>query len=132
VSQAFERALAEAGGSLATWQVLLLVRARQWETQSALAEALGITDATLTHHLKALESQGLVRRRREPANRRVQHVELTDEGVAAFERLRAVAAGHDARLRSQLSGEDMDQLRVLLDKLEAGLADMSPGATSGI
>ena len=65
VSQAFERAMAEAGGSAATWQVLLLVRSQKWDKQSQMAEAMGITAATLTHHLNALERQGLVRRWRE-------------------------------------------------------------------
>jgi MarR family transcriptional regulator, transcriptional regulator for hemolysin len=121
VSQAFERAMAEAGGSAATWQVLLLVRAQQWGTQSAMAEAMGITAATLTHHLNALERQGLVRRWREPGNRRNQRVELTDRGVELFDRLRAVAAAHDARLRSGLTDAQAAQLGELLDRLRAGV-----------
>src|SRR5919197_3435635 len=95
VTNAFERAMADAGGSAAAWQVLLLVRSEQWGTQSRMAEAMGITGATLTHHLNALESQGLVRRWREESNRRVQRVALTDEGEALFERLREGAIRHD-------------------------------------
>ena len=57
VTQAFERAMAEAGGSAATWQVLLLVRSRLGHA-GPLAEAMGVTGATLTHHLKALERRG--------------------------------------------------------------------------
>src|SRR5918994_4363947 len=90
VGQAFDRALAEAGGSAAVWQVLLLVRSGQWGQQSEMAAAMGVTGATLTHHLNALERQGLVRRWREDSNRRVQRVELTDDGIALFDRLRAV------------------------------------------
>src|SRR5437588_5522201 len=100
VSQAFERAMAEAGGSAATWQVLLLVRTQPWGTQSELAEEMGITGATLTHHLNALAQKGLVRRWREDSNRRVQRVELTDDGVRLFNRLRDVARRHDRQLRS--------------------------------
>jgi MarR family transcriptional regulator for hemolysin len=122
VTQAFERALAEAGGSAATWQVLLLVRSRDWGTQSEMAEAMGITGATLTHHLNALERKGLVRRRREEGNRRVQHVELTDDGVALFDRLRAVAQAHDTRLRAGLSAAETRQLAELLERLESGVA----------
>jgi MarR family transcriptional regulator for hemolysin len=122
VSQAFDRSLAEAGGSAATWQVLVLVRSQRWGTQAEMAEAMGITAATLTHHLNAMERQGLVRRWREEGNRRSQRVELTDEGVALFDRLRAVAARHDARLRSELSREDVERLSELLGRLEAGLA----------
>jgi MarR family transcriptional regulator for hemolysin len=125
VTQAFERAMAEAGGSASAWQVLLIVRSDQWGTQSSMAEAMGITGATLTHHLNALESQGLVRRWREESNRRVQRVALTDEGEALFERLREVALRHDERLRSQLSDEEIAQLAELLEKLQAGVAATS-------
>src|SRR2546423_3996129 len=113
VTQAFERAMADAGGSASAWQVLLLVRSQEWGTQSRLAEAMGITGATLTHHLNALESRGLVRRWREASNRRVQHVELTDEGQALFDRLRQVAVRHDERLRSNLTDEETGLLAEL-------------------
>ena len=121
VTQAFERAMAEAGGSVSTWQVLLLVRSANWETQSSLAEELGITGATLTHHLNALEHKGLVRRWREESNRRVQRVELTDDGVVLFDRLREVARRHDQMLRSGLSDDEVEQLGALLERLEAGI-----------
>jgi MarR family transcriptional regulator, transcriptional regulator for hemolysin len=122
VTQAFERAMAQAGGSVSTWQVLLLVRTASWETQSELAGELGITGATLTHHLNALERKGLVRRWREDGNRRVQRVELTDAGIELFDRLRAVAVRHDRLLRSQLSDDEVEQLGALLEKLQAGAA----------
>lgn len=121
VTQAFERAMAQAGGSVSTWQVLLLVRSANWDTQSEMAEQLGITGATLTHHLNALERKGLVRRWREDNNRRVQRVELTDEGLELFNRLREVARRHDRLLRSQLSDDDVEQLGALLERLEAGV-----------
>src|SRR3954447_10256979 len=95
VSQEFEQAMAEAGGSASTWQVLLLVRSGQWGTQSNLAKAMGVTAATMTHHLNALEKKGLVRRWREDANKRVQQVELTAAGIELFDRLRGVAMRHD-------------------------------------
>jgi MarR family transcriptional regulator, transcriptional regulator for hemolysin len=121
VTQAFERAMAQAGGSVSTWQVLLLVRSQNWDTQSELADQLGITGATLTHHLNALERKGLVRRWREDSNRRVQRVELTDDGVELFNRLREVARRHDRLLRSKLTEEEIDQLGELLGRLEAGV-----------
>lgn len=69
VSQAFERAMTEAGGSASTWQVLLLVRSEQWGTQARIAEAMGISSATLTHHLNALEARARppLARGRQPA-----------------------------------------------------------------
>src|SRR3954451_19535533 len=102
VTTAFDRALGEAGGSAATWQVLLLVRSGEWGTQSSMAEAMGVTAATLTHHLNGLEAQGLVRRRRDDGDRRVQRVALTPGGAGLSARLRRAAPRHDVRLRSQL------------------------------
>jgi len=121
VTNAFERAMAEAGSSASAWQVLVLVRAGRWGTQAEMAKAMGITGATLTHHLNALEDQGLVRRWREASNRRVQQVALTEAGEALFDRLREVAMRHDESLRSTLSDKEADQLRRLLDKLRAGV-----------
>lgn len=123
VTQAFERAMAAAGGSASAWQVLLLVRSGEWGTQARIAEAMGITGATLTHHLNSLEAQGLVRRWREAGNRRVQRVELTDAGSELFERLREVAVRHDERLRAHLSEEETALLAELLDKLRAGVSE---------
>jgi MarR family transcriptional regulator, transcriptional regulator for hemolysin len=120
-TEAFERVMADAGSSASTWQVLVLVRSQQWDTQARMAEAMGITGATLTHHLNALESQGLVRRWRESSNRRVQRVELTDAGIALFDRLREVAVRHNQRLRSKLTDEEVGLLAELLDRLRTGL-----------
>jgi MarR family transcriptional regulator for hemolysin len=122
VHQGFERAMAAAGGSASTWQVLLLVRSRQWDTQSALAGAMGVTGATLTHHLNALEQQGLVRRSRDTGNRRTQQVELTAGGEALFARLREVARVYDEELRGRLGEGEVDLLARLLDRLEGAPA----------
>lgn len=123
VTRAFEQAMASAGASASAWQVLVIVRSAQWGTQAEMAKAMGLTGATLTHHLNALEAQGLVRRWRDPGNRRVQQTELTQDGIALFDRLRRVAATHDARLRSLLDPEEAATLARLLAKLSDGFAD---------
>jgi MarR family transcriptional regulator, transcriptional regulator for hemolysin len=123
VSRAFDAALAEAGGSLPTWLVLLTLKTRPVANQRELAAGVGIQGATLTHHLNAMESDGLLTRRRDPANRRVHLVELTERGEAAFLRLRAVAMGHDTRLRAGFSEPELDALRALLERLRANVAE---------
>src|SRR5829696_5574917 len=121
ISQEFDRAMADEGGSAPVWQVLLLIRSKQWGQQSEMAAAMGVTSATLTHHLNSLERQGLVRRWREDSNRRVQRVELTEDGVARFDRMREVAMRHDARLRAVLSEDELAALGGLLDRLRAAV-----------
>src|ERR1700735_698554 len=106
VSRAFDDALAGAGGSLPVWLVLISLKSQEPDNQRDLARAVGITEATLTHHLNAMEAQGLVTRRRDPANRRVHLVELTEAGESAFVRLRDAAMAFDHRLRRGLSDDE--------------------------
>jgi MarR family transcriptional regulator for hemolysin len=117
VNRAFDEALAEAGGSLPVWLVLISLKSRTLASQRELAEAVGIQGATLSHHLDAIESAGLVTRRRDPANRRLHMVELTPAGDALFLRLRDVATAFDRRLRAGLSEDDVGQLEALLTRL---------------
>ena len=117
VSRAFDDTLAEAGGSLPVWLVLISLKSRQLASQRELAEAVGIQGATLTHHLDTMESAGLVTRRRDPANRRMHLVELTPAGDALFLRLRDAAMAFDQRLRAGLSPAQVSQLEALLTRL---------------
>ena len=123
VRRAFDDALAEAGGSIPVWLVLISVKGRQLHNQRELADAVGIREATLTHHLNAMDAQGLVTRRRDPANRRVHLVELTEQGEAAFAALRGAAVAFDERLRRGFSPADVTALEDLLSRLEANVAD---------
>ena len=128
VGRAFDAVLARAGGSRPTWLVLLALKARPTANQRELAAAVGIQDATLTHHLNGMESEGLLTRRRDPANRRVHVVELTPAGEETFNRLRTVAQEYDTRLRTGFTEAEMDDLRALLGRLRGNVADTA-GAT---
>jgi MarR family transcriptional regulator, transcriptional regulator for hemolysin len=121
VSRAFDDALAQAGGSIPVWLVLISLKSQQLRNQRELAEAVGIREATLTHHLNAMDEQGLITRRRDPANRRVHLVELTDAGEAVFERLRGAAGAFDKKLRAGFSDDDVADLEALLSRLAANV-----------
>lgn len=122
LNRAFEDVLAEADGSLPIWLILLNLRAGKARTQRELAGAVGIQGPTLTHHLDRMERDGLITRARDPENRRVQRVELTDTGIASFDRLRKVALDFDRRLRDGIADEEVTALGDLLDRLEANVA----------
>lgn len=117
VSSAFDEALAAAGGSRPAWLILISLKTRRLRSQRELAGAVGIEGATLTHHLAAMEADGLVTRRRDPSNRRVHLVELTARGDTAFERMRVAAFEFDRRLRAGLPDAEVARLRDLLDRL---------------
>ena len=125
VGRAFDEALAEAGGTLPVWLILLNLKIRKPGPQRDLADAIGIREATLTHHLNAMDANGLITRTRDAANRRIQVVTLTEKGDQAFLALAAVATAFDAKLRAGLTGSDMATLETLLTRLSSnvGAAD---------
>jgi MarR family transcriptional regulator for hemolysin len=122
LGRAFDDALAEVGGSLPTWLVLVSLKAESHRAQRDLAAAVGIEGPTLTHHLNRMESAGLLTRRRDPRNRRVHLVELTDQGDALFAALLQQVGAFDDRLRRGFSDDELDALRGLLGRLRANVA----------
>ena len=128
LSRAFDEALAEAGGSLPVWLVLVSLKAQRPGMQRELAEAVGIEGPTLTHHLNRMEAAGLVTRARDPKNRRVHRVELTDEGEAAFRRMRRSVEAFDRRLRRGLDVQEIDLLAAGLGRLRENAASPAAGA----
>jgi MarR family transcriptional regulator for hemolysin len=117
LSRAFDEVLTAAGGSTATWLVLSALKAADHRTQGDLARAIGLREPTLTYHLETLRRRGFVTREREPGNRRVQRVVLTDAGEQLFLRLRRAAASFDGRLRAGLGEDEVTELRRLLAQL---------------
>jgi len=121
VSRAFDDALAQAGGSLPVWLVLISLKTQRLGNQRELADAVGVTEATLTHHLNAMDARGLLTRQRDPANRRVHLVRLTEDGEAAFLRLRDAAIAFDQRLRKGISDAEAAALESALNRLASNV-----------
>ena len=142
VSRAFDDALGDAGGSMPVWLVLLNLKINPSANQRELARAVGVREATLTHHLNAMEKDGLLARRRDPVNRRIHIVESSEAGNALFLRLRDAAISFDRRLRQGLAEPELDLLGRLLSQLadnvgsptadrpRTGLAHTAPPAAS--
>lgn len=121
VGRAFDDALMTAGGGVPTWLILISLKTRPSSNQRELADAVGIRGATLTHHLNAMERDGLLSRHRDPDNRRVHQVRLTEQGEALFSRLARAARAFDARLRAGLSDDEIATLARLLAKLASNV-----------
>jgi hypothetical protein len=80
------------------------------------------------HHLNAMEADGVVTRGRDPTNRRVHVVELTEAGEALFLRLRNAAVAFDRQLRAALNEEEAPSFTRVLDRLHANVASPTSGS----
>jgi MarR family transcriptional regulator for hemolysin len=130
ITRAFDDALAGAGGSQPIWLVLISLKTRRLASQRELAEAVGIREATLTHHLNAMDAGGLITRRRDPENRRVHLVQMTPAGEEAFYRMRKAAFAFDDRLRAGFDDGELEEFRRVLDRLRDNVSG-EPGGLGG-
>jgi len=102
-------------------RVLFHLRHTPGMTQKALADALGIAAATLSVSVRRLEAAGLVERRADETDARVQRLYLTDEGEALD---RECAKGRDFLIDAQFADftdEDIETLDNLLCRMTANL-----------
>ena len=129
VMRAFDALLSEHGGSWQVWHILLALHQGTPATQRELAYAVGIREATLTHHLRGMEDRGLVARTREESNRRVQRIEVTDAGERLYQELKSAAIEFDRKLRNAI-GKDEADVDVFLDTI-GRLAESVPDRGHG-
>src|SRR5258708_11874450 len=122
VPRAFDDARAEAGGSQRAGLVLISLKPRRLASQRELADAVGIREATLTHHLNAMDAGGLITRRRDPENRRVHLVELTPAGEEAFYRMRRAAFAFNDRLRAGFDDDELAEFGRVLERLRGNVS----------
>ena len=122
LSRAFDQQLAEAGGTRPGWLILVALKQQRWRTQQDLAAAVGIEGPTLTHHLDAMKKAGLIERSRDPDDRRIVRVELTDAGEELFLRLAKAAIGFDTRVREGVSDKELESVRRVLARLRENVA----------
>jgi MarR family transcriptional regulator for hemolysin len=78
--------------------------------------------------LNSMDTEGLITRERDPANRRVHIVRLTSLGEEKFLALRDAAIAFDQRLRRGVAEADLDTVEELLARLAGNVAPEQPGA----
>ncbi len=119
LSQADSR-LAPFGLTHAQWLPLFRLLKQGGGTVAGMAREQDQDCAAMTRVLDRLESKGLVRRERSSADRRVVHVNLTDEGRAIAERVRGVLS---EVLNVHLRGFSVEEWQLLTSLLQRVLAN---------
>jgi DNA-binding MarR family transcriptional regulator len=91
-------------------------------TMGDLARRVAVTEKTITGVVDRLERDALVRRERDPADRRVVHVRLARRGVELYRRIDEGIAAKLAGLLALLDVGDRQHLVRMVEKLTAKLA----------
>jgi DNA-binding MarR family transcriptional regulator len=112
--------------TLAPWDItpshlraLRVLKRQETMRLSELSDRLQIAPRSATEVVDALETRGLVRRLRDPGDRRATLVEVTDRGAAVLDAIRAARGTETERAFGRLSETDRADLARILRKLRA-------------
>jgi DNA-binding MarR family transcriptional regulator len=120
LKRSLEETLSEHGLSHGEWNVLgALFRAGEPFQRSAgkLADACECSSGAMTNRLDRMEEEGLVRRLRDPDDRRGVLVELTAKGRKVWNESTGAEAQKEALIASALKPREKKQLNTLLRRL---------------
>jgi len=119
ISRALDARMAEHSLTDAQWRPLLLLSRHSPGTATQIARWVGCDAGATTRMLDRLEDKGLLRRVRSTDDRRVQQLELTEDGRKAAAIVPYVIADVLNAHLADLSDKEVDQLKELLQRVLA-------------
>jgi len=129
IRRMLDETLEQQGLTSGDWRVLSALRwqGRPYRRSAGdLARRAELTSGTMTSRLDHLEREGLVRRFRDPDDRRSVLVELTEKGRRRHDQAIGVQAEKEALLARALSDVEMEQLNSLLRRVMITLEERTP------
>ena len=114
---AADRRLAQLELSAAQFSVIASLAGEERKSASDLCRGISYDAGAMTRMIDRLEAKGLIRRNRSPEDRRLVHLELTDEGRAAYPRMRELALEVANRFLRGFTKAEARQLESLLNRM---------------
>ncbi len=111
--------LEQAGYELYDYSVLAILAEGDRETQSAIADTLGLDPSRLVALLDSLEKRGLIVRQRDPNDRRRHVISITADGKRTHAQLRELTREIEAQFFAPLDPERRKLFHELLMELAA-------------
>jgi len=130
IHRMLDETLADQGLSNGEWKVLCALHqagAPYRRSPGQLSERAELSSGAMTNRLDRMEEAGLVRRLRDPSDRRGVHVELTDKGKRAHRKSVQTQAAKEALVASALSDDEKVQLNGLLRRLMLAAEKLEKG-----
>lgn len=117
IAQLVSEATKLGGSTMPQWVPLYKIHCGQADTVADLARHCTIDAGSMTRLLDRLEARGLCRRVRSDTDRRVVHIELTAQGVAASEQMPRVLSQVYNEVLAGFTPQEWQQLRALLGRV---------------
>jgi MarR family transcriptional regulator, transcriptional regulator for hemolysin len=124
--QAVDRRLRRSGVSRVSWMTIAAAtQARSPLSQSALADTLAVSRASMVHTIDRLVRDGLVKRESSASDRRLKRIVVTDAGVHLYLLIKDEVAAIRRQMLAILEPEKLVHLTELLEKLQEPLRSSS-------
>jgi len=120
ISPKFERCT---GISASRYELLYQLYEAEEINQSTLQKAVNIDSGAITRHLKQLEANGMVTRRRNPTDNREIFVRLTDEGrkqIVGYKKEKILFVN---QMLHDFTAEELETLSNMLHRMQNNIID---------
>lgn len=117
----FDRQVAVLGVTRSQWAMIAVVATNPGATQRMIADALEMSEASAGRLVDRLCSEGLLTRRSREDDRRAKAIYISDAAEPLLEKLTIIAQQSEERMFKGFSDEEVEILKVLLDKVYANL-----------
>jgi len=107
-----------------------LAGAEEPKSASDLCKGISYDAGAMTRMLDRLEAKGLIRRNRSAHDRRLMHLELTDEGRAAYPRMREISLTVANRFLRGFTKAEARQLESMLGRMLENAQGLAPRASA--
>ena len=114
---AADKRLAPLEMSAAQYIIMANLAGPEPKSASDLCKGISYDAGAMTRMLDRLEAKGLIRRMRSAQDRRLMHLELTDEGRAAYPRMREMSMAVANRFLRGFTRAEARQLESLLARM---------------
>ncbi|MGB9840282.1 MarR family winged helix-turn-helix transcriptional regulator [Thermovenabulum sp.] len=101
--------------------LLISLHKKDGQSQAELAKKIKVKPATLTIMLKRIEKAGLIEKRQDEQDQRVQRVYLTEKGRKTCEKLKDILKCIESECFKDFTPEERENLNVLLRKIAGNL-----------
>lgn len=115
---AFERDVGISGPRYFLLEILVLEGGEGGVAQGDICRRFKVDPSRITRLAKAAESEGLIRRVRDPEDNRVVRMYPADKGRRAYEEAAEHRSRFQRRVSEAVSDQELEDLRRTLDKLE--------------
>lgn len=125
ITEQFSQRLQDYNITRVQWTALFYIGDNEGITQRNLAQILEANESSIVRLIDRMEKENIVRREKDPSDRRITKLYLTKEGIKKREKLMPIGEKFSKDCIKDISEEDLETFKKVLDKMVKNLNNCS-------